>query len=117
MWMIAIIIVIALGQCYIFFGKTLPGINKYKGIFKDTDNLKLKKREVHTGTRKVEKPKPVQNSEIYSYGDWINAVEDVETVEEEYEYEVDLKAPQIYGSLTGKLAVGLRPVLVNAPSA
>lgn len=44
MWMIVIIIAIALFQFYIFFGKTLPGINRYKGIFKGTDNLQLKKK-------------------------------------------------------------------------
>lgn len=97
MWMIVIIIAIALGQCYIFFCKTLPGIKRYKSIFNNTDNLQLKKKEVRTGTRIVEKPVTEYQYDAVSHSFVSKDSGQVETVEEEYEYEVGTKAPQIHG--------------------
>ena len=95
MWMIVIIIAIALGQCYIFFGKTLPGIRRYKSIFNNTDNLQLKKKEVRTGIREVGSPDFA--SDVY-YDPVSNTVKHkTDKIIEEYEYEVDINAPQIHG--------------------
>ena len=95
MWMVVIIIAIALGQCYIFFGKTLPGIRRYKSIFNNTDNLQLKKKEVRTGIREVGSPDFA--SDVY-YDPVSNTVKHkTDKIIEEYEYEVDINAPQIHG--------------------